>query len=458
MKTIKYISFILAGTLFFSSHALTEEKSDREQASPDKKIQQWTGHYGSSEIKEELLAGNSKQWRLLWQKTGREPEEVFDDSKDMAAGIFLGTRRTGGYGIVILSAKEEGEKFVIDYLEIKPAGVTTQALTTPYLIMLFPETDREVIFRKWDHIFYYLSHALEVNRADATLSNALLYSITPGTSHVTASSKNIHPKTVEALIEALKILDQDVRVNAVWSLESLGQLAAPALPVLINVLNDENAEVRNFAVYAIGNIGGDPSQIIPVLTNALQDKSKDVRAAAAVSLGRFGPSAKGAVPGLIIALEDPDWVVRRNAAISLGMIGPDAKDAVRPLIEHFKDRDYDEVDSSIPYYSAVSLGQIGPAAIPALLKSFNDKDVNVRRMVVIALGNIKSDPKRTVPVFITATGDKDSEVRRLACVALGELGPRAKSAREALKKRANDKDWGVKNAAAIALERLNLPG
>jgi hypothetical protein len=80
----------------------------------------------------------------------------------MAVGIFLGTRPTGGYGIVILSAKEEQGVFVVRYREIKIEDFATQALTTPYLIKLFPQTDLPVTFKKDDEVWNIKRQTYEV--------------------------------------------------------------------------------------------------------------------------------------------------------------------------------------------------------------------------------------------------------------------------------------------------------
>jgi hypothetical protein len=56
---------------------------------------------------------------------------------------------------------------------------------------------------------------------------------------------------------------------------------------------------------------------VPVLIDLLQDQDSAIRQKAILILARIGPAAKPAIPELQQALNDPDADVRANAAIAL---------------------------------------------------------------------------------------------------------------------------------------------
>lgn len=72
------------------------------------------------------------------------PPQV-DFSKQMAVGICLGRRPTGGYAVNFLSAdreKERGKEYlIIRYEEVRPGGFVTQALTSPCLLKALPKPE-----------------------------------------------------------------------------------------------------------------------------------------------------------------------------------------------------------------------------------------------------------------------------------------------------------------------------
>ena len=123
----------------------------------------------------------------------------------------------------------------------------------------------------------------------------------------------------------------DVR-KAPWALRKIGE---PAVPALVELLQDSNPEIRRRAAGALLGMGPKAKGAVPALVEALENSDSELRQKAALILGQIGPAAKEAVPDLTEALEDPEPRVRVAAATSLGWLG--AKEAVPALQTALKD-------------------------------------------------------------------------------------------------------------------------
>ena len=149
--------------------------------------------------------------------------------------------------------------------------------------------------------------------------------------------------------------------------------------------------------------------------------------------------------------------VRVDAAEALGQIGPAA---IMALIQALKDKG----DSSVRYSSGKALGQIGPkakAAVPALAQALKDEDEWVRANAAEALGRIGPEAKAAVPALIQALKNEDVlRVRWGAAEALGQIGPAAKQAVPALAQALKDIEDSYspyfRESAVEALEKINI--
>jgi HEAT repeat protein len=168
----------------------------------------------------------------------------------------------------------------------------------------------------------------------------------------------------------LKSPDAQVRRTAAGALAGVGDCSlGPAVPVLIEALQDPDAEVRCLAVRALRQSGAPPrlyrsaflaagrdpaievrrevidalrrfyqreplvywpwSHVGPVLEAATRDSDVKIRCEVALVLSGYGEDA---VPSLTRLLVDSDAEVREHAGAALHNIGPAAKRAVPALI------------------------------------------------------------------------------------------------------------------------------
>ena len=144
-----------------------------------------------------------------------------------------------------------------------------------------------------------------------------------------------------------------------------------------------------------------------------------------------------AIPTLLHLLRDPNSVDENVAAMrGFRILGGKASSAVPDLIRIYEER----ISGPSQYYTARSLGMIGPAAAaaaPLLLDSATNPavaDTNYRQdfAAVIALGQIHTDAETVVPVLASLVGSSNKGVAQVAVEALAAFGPSAKDAIPAL--------------------------
>src|SRR5262249_2989141 len=102
----------------------------------------------------------------------------------------------------------------------------------------------------------------------------------------------------------------------------------------------------------------------------------------------------------------------------------------------------------------LTLAEIGPDAVPALVKALEDKSESVKGGAAAALGAIGPPAKPAGAAPIKIAEDKDSTKRKTATGALGNVGRDAKAAAPALRKALEDKDAAIRLEAARALWRV----
>ena len=83
---------------------------------------------------------------------------------------------------------------------------------------------------------------------------------------------------------------------------ALGRIGAPAVPALIDTLQNPDPAVRRKAIEVLGRMGDDAAPAVPALTALLNDPDLGVRKAAARTLGQIGPEAQAAIPTLMRTL------------------------------------------------------------------------------------------------------------------------------------------------------------
>jgi HEAT repeat protein len=115
--------------------------------------------------------------------------------------------------------------------------------------------------------------------------------------------------------------DPEVRRYAANAFTLLAPIAAPAVPKLIERLDDSH--MGYVAARALGMIGPAAKGSIPRMIVALRRDHSLTRAEFAIALGRFGAEAGEAVPDLRALANDTDVNVQKAAAAALQRIEPE---------------------------------------------------------------------------------------------------------------------------------------
>jgi lysophospholipase L1-like esterase len=247
--------------------------------------------------------------------------------------------------------------------------------------------------------------------------------------------------------------DPSVRAAAVWVLgRSRRETPAEGDEVLlVRALDDPEEEVRHAAARALD---GAP-KLSPAgrerLFAVLRDASEPVRWAAARALFTSGVSSAD-VTRLAALLESPDSYVRGFAAFALGELGPAAAPAVPALVAALSLEDGFDRGGS-----ASALARIGPqagAAVPALLEGLASPDGDRRWKSARILGRIGPPAVAAVPALVAALRDPNEYVRAHAARALGRIGRRDEAALTALRSARRDPDEAVRRDVDGALKAL----
>jgi HEAT repeat protein len=169
------------------------------------------------------------------------------------------------------------------------------------------------------------------------------------------------PEVVLALAAALRDQNGEVRRNALRGLYSFGQRAKPAVPALLEALQNPDAAVRVLSARTLLRIDPETvsqASVLPLLLKSLTDNDRVARWAAIEALAEVQNEAATVVPAIAERLQqDPDPDVRLVAARCLSQLGRQAQAAAPALLSALKDK-----DSRVRDRAAATLKKIDPEA------------------------------------------------------------------------------------------------
>lgn len=296
--------------------------------------------------------------------------------------------------------------------------------------------------------------------------------------------------TPEIIIELIFQLG-DFAYNRNQARSFLVEIGSPAVPYLIQALENKNGQIRRFTAITLGDMGFHAKEAIQDLLRALKEEDEMAQYAieqAILSIAtdkteltlnlvkllknenfytRRGTlevlhkilyeMKKDAllqeVTSLVIqALKDDHWEVRSSAASALGAINSERDKIVPILIETLQDKDWQVRKSVILAFKDLSPPH--SIILPSLLRGLEDERWEVREVSAFTMNEIRVRGTEVIQSLIKALKDESGQVRRQVSYTLGNMKSEAKEAVPHLTLLLEDKDINVRNAAKYALEKI----
>ncbi|UUO04308.1 HEAT repeat domain-containing protein [Blastopirellula sp. J2-11] len=207
------------------------------------------------------------------------------------------------------------------------------------------------------------------------------------------------------------------------AIEVLASLGPPAIPHLTAAL--KNNELQQSVAAILGDMGEGAAPAVPDLVALIDDENPRTANVAILALGGIGPAAaKGSVTRLIKALQEGEGATPHDAALSLGKMGPAAAAAEPALLKMMSSSD----DISLRVLCAWSEMKIS--------------------------GKSDETAAKVLPELTAACKAEHPVSRKGAAELLGQLGSAAQPAVPALQALLKDQDQAVRDSAAQALEAI----
>jgi HEAT repeat protein len=232
----------------------------------------------------------------------------------------------------------------------------------------------------------------------------------------------------EALLQPHASAVEHLGPALAWSFDLSGETRL--IPLLAQGARHKNPEVQCWAIDTLAGMGQTAASARPLLVEILKEepstqqtrsermKRNKVRASAAFALASIARDAESTAPLLAEMLEHPDPVVWEGAALALGRMEERATPALSALMGALTKEPAPNPWTKI-HPAVHALSRIGRPAIPTLVEALQSMQPVVRQRAAAALGGMLDKELTQGALIKAATEDEDQEVRRSATLALG---------------------------------------
>ncbi len=246
-----------------------------------------------------------------------------------------------------------------------------------------------------------------------------------------------------------------VRISAARALAEFGSRAAPAEPLVLQLLTDIPMAPR-LPMRILQSIGpASLSNGIAILITNLSNADPAVRKAAAEELLNFERQAEAALPTLMNRLQIEKGELLCSVASAISAIAPKQRSGlVLYLVANLKDKDSDVRSTTATILAGFGTNAV--AAIPELVAMLEDPELAVRYAVSAALINLDHETaKQAVPILMRQLQSKDRLVRLVAMGALGNFHSRAKEAIPLLLEQLKDENEENRTRARRVIRQID---
>jgi HEAT repeat protein len=209
------------------------------------------------------------------------------------------------------------------------------------------------------------------------------------------------------------------RVGAMKVLEMFGEKSASAVPVLTTLLKHRSEKLAGQAVRTLGFIGQKAAPAIPSMLQLFQQQRAAFETYRA--LQKMGPALAPSLPALVQLFQQTPRL--QSSILPLfGHMGEKAESAVPLLLKYLKKHKHSYHRHAI----FESLGRIGSKKmIPLLLQELKASSSYHRPQIVTAIGRTARRHPQLLSVLVRCWKDPNHSVRLEAAIALGRLGKKA---------------------------------
>jgi len=171
---------------------------------------------------------------------------------------------------------------------------------------------------------------------------------------------------------------------------------------------------------------------------------------AEMTICALGPGATNAIPALCAIMNDPEAVEASVRAISV--LADLGSAALPPLLIALADPKHPNRADIVGGIGGMGTNAL--PAIPALLCSLREKDLNIVKTTIRALARLNLEPETVVPALAQGLTNGSYDIQTASAAALMDFGEAAKPSVPALVQALDDPDHWVRTAAEQALEKI----
>jgi HEAT repeat protein len=229
-------------------------------------------------------------------------------------------------------------------------------------------------------------------------------------------------QVMDHYLALLKDRNVQLQRTACAVLGSLGPVAKPAVPALVDLAKDPDELVRRNALTALAGIGLPSAIVTEALIAGLHDSESFVRHAAVAQFAFGYPLAPEADAALRALASDPDGTIAALAKTALERHirnGPSEVQALTMLVREPMRRDY-------ALFQLARLGPTAGAAVPAILGILHDERPLHRYLAAEALAAIGLGGTEVLSALQQARNDPDPIVEQSVEEAIGLLSERGR--------------------------------
>lgn len=223
-----------------------------------------------------------------------------------------------------------------------------------------------------------------------------------------------------ALKLALASQNDKVRINTAALMANVGLDIKDATPVLLDALKHDDLGLRMQAASTLAQRNLHSDRTGPIFIDGLKHKSPGVRVQACqglAMLGNFGKTDPASLNALTGALKDSESVVRQQALYALQNQRGDISAILPSLVELTKDKDISIRQQIIWMFS-----RAGANGAPHLANLLKDSDASIRIQAMQTLRNMGKNAEKALPAIKEAVKDENGNVRLNAMLILTTIG------------------------------------